>query len=99
MAAAVAAAEAIKNKINLLKMADIAGGGENNQIAGGERELAVEVHVVEPTKNYLHDSKICLLSAEVKLMLMFHDDDGAIVNRLALPPLSSSLLLPFRHES
>ena len=79
MAAAVAAAEAIKNKINLLKMADIAGGGENNQIAGGEREL-----VVEPTKNCLHDSKICLLFAEVKLMLMFHDDDGAIVKRLAL---------------
>ena len=41
MAAAVAAAEALKNKINLLKMADMASGGvggENNQMAGGEGE-------------------------------------------------------------
>ena len=38
MAAAVAAAEALKNKINLLKMADLASGGENNQMAGGEGE-------------------------------------------------------------
>ena len=58
MAAAVAAAEALKNKINLLKMADLASGGggvgENNQMAGGERDKMRPVQLLYKLKLTSH---------------------------------------------